>query len=57
MADWMIYVIVGLVVGANLGYMIGIRRGALIVGELISGIAIAEGIDGERREVLASDKK
>lgn len=37
--DWWIYVLVGMVVGANLGYMVGIRRGAAIVGDLISGIA------------------
>lgn len=36
--EWMIYVAVGLAVGANFGYMIGIRRGTLIVSELISGI-------------------
>lgn len=59
MGDWVIYVVVGLVVGTNLGYMIGIRRGAMIVGELISGImgGIVEGIDGKGREVLASDKE
>lgn len=39
--DWWIYVLVGMVVGMNLGYMVGVRRGASIVGELISGIAIA----------------
>lgn len=53
--EWIVYVVVGLVVGTNLGYMIGIRRGAMIVGELISGIV--EGIDGKGREVLASDKE
>lgn len=37
--DWWIYVLVGMVVGTNLGYMAGIRRGAAIVGDLISGIA------------------
>lgn len=36
--EWWIYVLVGMVVGMNLGYMVGIRRGALIVGELIDGI-------------------
>ena len=45
MADWIIYVVVGLAVGMNLGYMIGIRRGTLIVSELISGIV--EAIDGK----------
>ena len=55
MPDWIIYVVVGLAVGANFGYMVGIRRGALIVGDLISGIV--EGINGKGREVLASDKK
>ena len=39
--DWWIYVVVGLVVGMILGYMVGIKRGAAIVGELISGMAIA----------------
>ena len=38
MADWVIYVVVGLVVGMNLGYMIGVRRGSVIVGELLTGI-------------------
>ena len=42
--EWMIYVAVGLAVGANFGYMIGIRRGTLIVSELISGIV--EGATG-----------
>ena len=55
MGDWVIYVIVGMAVGLSLGYIIGIRRGAMIVGELISGIV--EGIDGKGREVLASDKE
>lgn len=41
---WWIYVLVGLVVGMNLGYMVGIRRGSAIVGELISGIL--EGFGG-----------
>ena len=47
--EWWIYVLVGMVVGMNLGYMVGIRRGALIVGELISGIAIgvADGRTGQ----------
>lgn len=39
--DWLIYVVVGLVVGMNLGYMVGIKRGTVIVGELINGMAIA----------------
>lgn len=55
MPDWIIYVVVGLAVGANFGYMVGIRRGALIVVDLISGIV--GGINGKGREVLASDKK
>ena len=38
--EWWIYVLVGIVVGMNIGYMIGIRRGAAIVGELIKGIAV-----------------
>lgn len=37
--DWWIYVLVGMVVGMNLGYMVGIRRGTMIVGDLICGIA------------------
>lgn len=36
--DWWIYVVVGLVVGMNFGYLIGIRRGSAIVGELIAGL-------------------
>ena len=46
--EWWIYVLVGIVVGMNMGYMIGIRRGAAIVGEFIEGIAV--GIAG-----MASD--
>lgn len=42
--EWWIYVLVGMVVGMNLGYMVGIRRGSAIVGELISGIL--EGFGG-----------
>lgn len=42
--DWWIYVLVGMVVGMNLGYMVGIRRGSAIVGELIAGIL--EGFGG-----------
>ena len=38
MPDWIRYVVVGLAVGMNLGYMVGIRRGTMIVGELIGGI-------------------
>ena len=53
--DWWIYVLVGMVVGTNLGYMVGIRRGAAIVGELIGGIMdsitkIAENKDGGRED-------
>lgn len=44
MENWWIYLIVGLVVGMNLGYMVGIRRGSAIVGELIAGIL--EGFGG-----------
>ena len=44
MADWIIYVVVGLAAGMNLGYMVGIRRGTMIVGELIGGIV--EGVTG-----------
>lgn len=36
--EWWIFVLVGLVVGMNLGYLVGIRRGSVIVGELLSGI-------------------
>ena len=36
--DWWIYVLVGMVVGMNLGYMVGVRRGSQIVGDLLSGI-------------------
>lgn len=44
MDKWYVFVVVGLVVGMNLGYMVGIRRGSAIVGELISGIL--EGFGG-----------
>lgn len=37
MPEWIIYVVVGLVVGLNFGYIIGIRRGTVIVGELLHG--------------------
>ena len=36
--EWWIFVLVGMVVGLNLGYMVGIKRGSVIVGELLSGI-------------------
>lgn len=36
--DWWIYVVVGLVVGMSFGYIVGIRRGSVIVGELIAGL-------------------
>lgn len=36
---WWIYVLVGLVVGMNLGYMVGIRRGMLVIADLVDGIA------------------
>ena len=39
--EWILYVIVGLFAGLNLGYMIGIRRGAAIVAGLLSGIGNA----------------
>ena len=47
--DWIIYVLVGLAVGLSLGYTIGIRRGTVIVGELIAGM-----IDGFRSIVSGS---
>ena len=36
--EWWIYVIVGLMVGMSFGYIVGIRRGSVIVGELIAGL-------------------
>ena len=42
--DWIVYVLVGLAVGLSLGYVIGIRRGMVIVGALISGAV--DGIAG-----------
>ena len=42
--DWWIYLVVGMVVGMCMGYMVGIRRGAAIVGELLAGIM--EGFSG-----------
>lgn len=38
MENWVIFVVVGVVVGMNLGYMVGVRRGSQIVGDLLSGI-------------------
>lgn len=42
--DWIVYVLVGIAVGLSLGYVIGIRRGMVIVGALISGAV--DGIAG-----------
>lgn len=36
--DWMVYVVVGLAVGASFGYMVGIRRGTVMVAALLDGI-------------------
>ena len=41
--EWWIYVVVGLVVGMNLGYMVGVRRGMMVIGELFDGIMKAVG--------------
>lgn len=35
---WWFYVVVGLVLGMNVGYMFGIKRGADIVGSLVAGV-------------------
>lgn len=42
--DWIVYVLVGIAVGLSLGYVIGIRRGMVIVASLISGAV--DGIAG-----------
>ena len=52
--DWWIYLVVGMVVGMCMGYMVGIRRGAAIVGELLAGIM--EGFSGIA-EVVSSGKE
>ena len=38
MENWVIFVVVGVVVGMNLGYMIRVRRGSQIVGDLLGCI-------------------
>jgi hypothetical protein len=43
--EWVVYVAVGMAVGLSLGYVIGIRRGSVIVGALLSGI-----IDGIKKD-------
>lgn len=43
MENWWIYLIVGLVVGMNIGYMVGIRRGMIAISELLDGIMKAVG--------------
>ena len=47
MENWWIYLIVGLVVGMNLGYMVGIRRGMMVISELLDGIMKAVGENGK----------
>ena len=39
MDKWYVFVVVGLVVGMNLGYMVGIRRGMLVIADLVAGVA------------------
>ena len=49
--DWVFYTVVGLAVGLNLGYMIGVRRGASIVGMLLDGIGrVATGVSDMKKE-------
>ena len=43
---WRIYLVVGLVIGMNLGYMAGVRRGMMVIGELFYGIMKAVGENG-----------
>jgi hypothetical protein len=46
---WWFYVVVGLVLGMNVGYMFGIKRGADIVGSLVAGV-----MDGINKAVTGS---
>ena len=48
--EWIVYVIVGIAVGMNLGYMIGVRRGATIVSEILSGIGQVAVMAAEKTE-------
>lgn len=48
---WWFYVVVGLVLGMNVGYMFGIKRGADIVGSLVAGV-----MDGINKAVTGSGK-
>jgi len=48
---WWFYVVVGLVLGMNVGYMFGIKRGADIVGSLVAGV-----MDGINKAVTDSGK-
>ena len=45
--DWIFYMVVGIAIGLAAGYMIGIRRGAAIVGMLLSGVI--DGIEGAKK--------
>lgn len=49
---WWFYVVVGLVLGMNVGYMFGIKRGADIVGSLVAGV-----MDGINKAVLSEKGK
>ena len=43
--EWIVYVAVGMAVGLSLGYVIGIRRGSVIVAQLLNGI-----VDGVKKD-------
>ena len=45
--DWIFYMVVGIAIGLAAGYMIGVRRGTVIVGSLLSGII--DGIEGAKK--------
>ena len=35
--NWVIYVLVGIAVGLNLGYLVGVKRGMMIMTQVIAG--------------------
>jgi len=49
---WWFYVVVGLVLGMDVGYMFGIKRGADIVGSLVAGV-----MDGINKAVTGENGK
>ena len=49
--NWVIYVLVGIAVGLNLGYLVGVKRGMMIMTQVIVGA-----LDGVTGFVKKDDK-